>query len=311
MKCMNGKWCPTTIFRSDSVNIGFIGLGIMGKPMSVNLLKNNQNVFISSSNDDTNDELTNYGAKVMGDYGEVAEQAEVIILMLPDSKEVREVVIDSELYKKFNPGTTVVDMSSINPETSKEVFNTINPDGHQYIDAPVSGGEEKAIDGTLSIMAGGDEATFNKIKPLLQYMGASIVHTGPVGSGNSVKLVNQVIVANNIAALAEGITLAKELDLDLNTVYNAINGGLAGSTVMDTKFKKMSEEKFEPGFKMKLHMKDLNNAFESVDKDFSEKIPITSQMKEIMADLLEDDSVGEQDHSALFRHYTNNKDYRQ
>src|SRR5699024_12591038 len=108
--------------------------------------------------------------------------------MLPDSKEVREVVIDSELYKKFNPGTTVVDMSSINPETSKEVFNTINPDGHQYIDAPVSGGEEKAIDGTLSIMAGGDEATFNKIKTLLQYMGASIIPTGPVGSGNSVKI---------------------------------------------------------------------------------------------------------------------------
>src|SRR5699024_719381 len=171
MKCMNGKWCPTTIFRSDSMNIGFIGLGIMGKPMSINLLKNKQNVFISSSNDDTNDELANYGATILADYEAVAEQSEVIILMLPDSKEVREVVIESGLYKKFNPGTIVVDMSSINPETSKEVFNTINKDGHQYIDAPVSGGEEKAIDGTLSVMAGGDPDAFNKIKPILQYMG--------------------------------------------------------------------------------------------------------------------------------------------
>lgn len=293
------------------MNIGFIGLGIMGKPMSINLLKNKQNVFISSSNDDTNDELANYGATILVDYEAVAEQSEVIILMLPDSKEVREVVIESGLYKKFNPGTIVVDMSSINPETSKEVFNTINKDGHQYIDAPVSGGEEKAIDGTLSVMAGGDPDAFNKIKPILQYMGASIVHTGPVGSGNSVKLVNQVIVANNIAALAEGVTLAKELNLDLDTVYNAISGGLAGSTVMDAKFKKMAEKEYEPGFKMKLHMKDLNNAFGSVDRDFSKNIPITDQTKKIMSELLEDERVNEDDHSALFKYYTNKKDNRQ
>ncbi|WP_052256481.1 NAD(P)-binding domain-containing protein [Salinicoccus sp. YB14-2] len=293
------------------MNIGFIGLGIMGKPMSINLLKNKQNVFISSSNDDTNDELANYGATILADYEAVAEQSEVIILMLPDSKEVREVVIESGLYKKFNPGTIVVDMSSINPETSKEVFNTINKDGHQYIDAPVSGGEEKAIDGTLSVMAGGDPDAFNKIKPILQYMGASIVHTGPVGSGNSVKLVNQVIVANNIAALAEGVTLAKELNLDLDTVYNAISGGLAGSTAMDAKFKKMAEKEYEPGFKMKLHMKDLNNAFGSVDRDFSKNIPITDQTKKIMSELLEDERVNEDDHSALFKYYTNKKDNRQ
>lgn len=293
------------------MNIGFIGLGIMGKPMCVNLLKNKQNVFISSSNDDTNDELANYGATVLADYGEVADKSDVIILMLPDSAEVREVVIGSELYKKFNPETIVIDMSSINPETSKEVFNTINKEGHQYIDAPVSGGEEKAIDGTLSVMAGADEDTFNKIKPILEYMGASIVHTGPVGSGNSVKLVNQVIVANNIIALSEGLTLAKELDLDLDTVYNAISGGLAGSTVMDNKFNKMASEEYEPGFKMKLHMKDLNNAFESVDADFAKNIPITSQMKEIMGELLKDENISEEDHSALFRYYKNNKDYRQ
>lgn len=293
------------------MNIGFIGLGIMGKPMCVNLLKNKQNVYISSSNDDTNEELSNYGVTVSADYGEVAANSDTIILMLPDSAEVHEVVIKSELYKNFNPETIVIDMSSINPETSKEVFNIISKDGHQYIDAPVSGGEEKAIDGTLSVMAGGHVDTFNKIKPVLEYMGANIVHIGPVGSGNAVKLVNQVVVANNIIALSEGVTLAKELDLDLDTVYNAISGGLAGSTVMDNKFKKMSEEEYRPGFKMKLHMKDLTNAFESVDEDFIKNLPITNQTKEIMAELLEDDNVNEEDHSALFRYYSNEKDYRQ
>lgn len=292
------------------MNIGFIGLGIMGKPMCVNLLKNNQKVYISSSNDDTNDELSSYGATVLADYKEVAAKSEIIVLMLPDSAEVHEVVISSELYKEFNPATTVIDMSSINPETSKEVFNTINKDGHQYIDAPVSGGEEKAIEGTLSVMAGGDEETFEKIKPILEYMGASIVHVGPVGSGNSVKLVNQVVVANNIIALSEGVTLAKELGLDLDTVYNAISGGLAGSTVMDNKFNKMASEEYNPGFKMKLHMKDLNNAFESVDADFTKNLPITNQTKEIMEELLENNDIHEEDHSALFRYYSDKKDYR-
>lgn len=285
------------------MNIGFIGLGIMGKPMCINLLKNKRNVYISSSNDDTNEELSNYGAVVMNDYGEVAEKSEIILLMLPDSAEVREVIVDSGLYEKFNPETIVVDMSSINPETSKAVFEVINGKGHQYIDAPVSGGEEKAIEGTLSIMAGGDRSTFDKVKPILACMGASIVHTGPVGSGNSVKLVNQVIVANNIAALSEGVTLAKELDLDLDMVYDAIRGGFAGSTVMDTKFMKMANDEYQPGFKMKLHMKDMNNVFSSVDESFADRLPITTQTKGIMSELMDDPSIHEEDHSAIYRYY--------
>lgn len=285
------------------MNIGFIGLGIMGKPMCINLLKKGRSVYISSSNDDTNDELAGYGASVMKDREEVAAKSEVIILMLPDSAEVQEVIVDSGLYKKFNPETTVVDMSSINPETSKAVFGTINAHGHQYIDAPVSGGEEKAVEGTLSIMAGGDKAKFEAVRPILEVMGASIVHTGPVGSGNAVKLVNQVIVANNIAALSEGIALAEELELDLDTVYDAINGGLAGSAVMDTKFRKMAEDEYQPGFKMKLHMKDLNNAIASVDGSFTEKLSITGRTKEIMSELMEKDSIREEDHSALYRYY--------
>lgn len=285
------------------MNIGFIGLGIMGKPMCINLLKKGHSVYISSSNDDTNDELAGYGASVMKDREEVAAKSEVIILMLPDSSEVQEVIVDSGLYKKFNPETAVVDMSSINPETSKAVFGTINAHGHQYIDAPVSGGEEKAVEGTLSIMAGGDEEKFEAVRPILEGMGASIVHTGPVGSGNAVKLVNQVIVANNITALSEGIALAEELELDLDIVYDAISGGLAGIAVMDTKFRKMAEDEYQPGFKMKLHMKDLNNALASVDGGFAEKLSITGRTKEIMSELMEEASIREEDHSALYRYY--------
>ncbi|CAM4234669.1 NAD(P)-binding domain-containing protein [Lacicoccus alkaliphilus] len=285
------------------MNIGFIGLGIMGKPMCINLLKKGHSVYICSSNDDTNEELAGYGANVTKDREAVAAKSEVIILMLPDSAEVQEVIVDSGLYKKFNPETTVVDMSSINPETSKAVFEAINAHGHQYIDAPVSGGEEKAVAGTLSIMAGGDEEEFEAVRPILEGMGTSIVHTGPVGSGNAVKLVNQVIVANNIAALSEGVALAEEMELDLDTVYDAISGGLAGSAVMEAKFRKMAEDEYRPGFKMKLHMKDLNNAFASVDGSFIENLCITGRTKEIMSELMEEASIQEEDHSALYRYY--------
>lgn len=285
------------------MNIGFIGLGIMGKPMCANLLKSGYDVYISSSNDDTNDELSHHGATVLENHEAVVQKSEVIILMLPDSAEVQEVIVESGLHKKFNPGTTVIDMSSINPETSMEVSEVLNAHGHQYIDAPVSGGEEKAVEGTLSIMAGGDEETIGKVMPILECMGAGIVHTGPVGSGNAVKLVNQVIVANNIAALSEGLALAEALNLDLETVYDAISGGLAGSAVMDTKFPKMAAGKYDPGFKMKLHVKDLNNAFGSVDEDVIERLPITRQTKAIMTELMDDPDVQEEDHSALYRHY--------
>lgn len=285
------------------MDIGFIGLGIMGRPMSINLLKGGHNVYISSSNDDTNDELAHYGAVVMNGYEAVAEKSDFIILMLPDSSEVKEVVVESGLFEKFNPGTTVIDMSSINPVTSREVYEVLSSRGHQYIDAPVSGGEEKAIEGTLSIMAGGDQDIIGKVMPILECMGAGIVHTGPVGSGNAVKLVNQVIVANNIAALSEGLALAEALDLDLDTVYDAISGGLAGSAVMDTKFRKMASGEYEPGFKMKLHMKDLNNAFGSVDAETIERLPVTQQTKAMMMELMGNPSVQEEDHSALYRLY--------
>lgn len=284
------------------MKVGFIGLGIMGKPMCANLLKEGIEVAICSSNPSTNKELEKQHAKVVSSHKEVAKYADVLILMLPNSQDVYEVMIESGIYQELNPNTIVVDMSSINPQMSIQVSEKLATVDCEFIDAPVSGGEEKAIDGTLSIMAGGKEETLNKVMPLLKIMGESVTHVGPVGAGNATKLVNQVIVANNIISLSEGMAVARELGLDLAKTYDAIKGGLAGSQVMDAKIGRIIESNYEPGFKMDLHMKDLNNVFESIDgKDL--KLPVTSKTKDIMQTLI-DSGKGNNDHGGLYEYYT-------
>lgn len=285
------------------MKVGFIGLGIMGKPMCVNLLKEDIEVYISSSKTSTNEKLTELDANVVTDYNEVAEQSDVLILMLPNSQDVHDVMIDSNLYKVLKPGTVVVDMSSITPKMSQQVAEEIRSMDADYIDAPVSGGEEKAVEGTLSIMAGGRENSLEKVKPFLEILGASVTHVGKVGLGNATKLVNQVIVANNIIALSEGVAAARELGLDLNTMYDAIKGGLAGSTVMDAKIGRMIESEYNPGFKLDLHMKDLDNVFESLAEE-GVNLPVTSETKEIMAQL-SDEGKGDYDHGGLYEYYRN------
>lgn len=285
------------------MKVGFIGLGIMGKPMCVNLLKEDIEVYISSSKTSTNEKLTELDANVVTDYNEVAEQSDVLILMLPNSQDVHDVMIDSNLYKVLKPGTVVVDMSSITPKMSQQVAEEIRSMDADYIDAPVSGGEEKAVEGTLSIMAGGRENSLEKVKPFLEILGASVTHVGKVGLGNATKLVNQVIVANNIIALSEGVAAARELGLDLNTMYDAIKGGLAGSTVMDAKIGRMIESEYNPGFKLDLHMKDLDNVFESLAEE-GVNLPVTSETKEIMAQLI-DEGKGDYDHGGLYEYYRN------
>lgn len=285
------------------MNLGFIGLGIMGKPMCVNLLQADYKVFIKSSKEETNQELKNQNANVVNSYTDIVKNADILFLMLPNSQDVYEVLIESDLYKLLNPNTIVVDMSSITPKMSQKVSNIIKELGHQYIDAPVSGGEEKAIDGTLAFMCGGVKQAFEHVKPLLEIMGASVTHMGDVGSGNATKLVNQIIVANNIISLSEGMAVAKELGLNQSQVYNAISGGLAGSTVMDNKTFRIINEDYEPGFKLNLHMKDLNNAFETLN-DGELDLPVTLKTKEIMGHLLEN-GMAEKDHSALYKYYEN------
>lgn len=285
------------------MNLGFIGLGIMGKPMSINLLKADYKVFINSRSEKTNQVLKKQNAEVVESHAEIVKNADILFLMLPNSQDVYDVLITSDLYKLLNPKSIVVDMSSITPKMSQKIANLIGPLGHQYIDAPVSGGEEKAIDGTLAFMCGGEKQAFNQIKPLLEIMGASVTHMGDVGSGNATKLVNQIIVANNIISLSEGMTVAKELGLNQSQVYDAISGGLAGSTVMDNKTSRIINDDYTPGFKLNLHMKDLNNVFETLDGNDLD-LPATLKTKEIMRDLLEK-GFAEKDHSALYKFYEN------
>lgn len=282
------------------MKVGFIGLGIMGKPMCANLLRSDVEVYISSSRTATNEALGQLNAHIVEDYNEVAKNSDILILMLPNSTDVHDVMIGGGLYEELAPGAIVADMSSITPDMSREVAAELRGVGADYIDAPVSGGEEKAIEGTLSIMAGGKEDSLEKVLPLLEIMGASVTHVGEVGLGNATKLVNQVIVANNIAALSEGVAVAKELGLDLSTMHDAIKGGLAASSVMEAKIGRMIESEYEPGFKLDLHMKDLNNVFESLHDDGG--LPITSKTKEIMSELIEQ-GKGNNDHGGFYQYY--------
>lgn len=285
------------------MDLGFIGLGIMGKPMCMNLLKSDYKVYINSRKEETNEQLKNQNAKVVSSYFDIVKSTDILFLMLPNSQDVYELLIENNLYKSLKPGAVVVDMSSITPKMSKKVAGILHNQNHHYIDAPVSGGEEKAIDGTLAFMCGGNLQAFERVKPLLKIMGKSVNHIGDVGSGNATKLVNQIIVANNIISLSEGMAAAKELGLNQEQVYNAIKGGLAGSTVMDSKVFRIFNDDYEPGFKLNLHMKDLNNVFETLN-DNKIELPITSQTKDIMAHLL-DQGMSVKDHSALYKYYEN------
>ncbi|SFD44189.1 tartronate semialdehyde reductase [Lentibacillus persicus] len=284
------------------MKIGFIGLGIMGKPMSQNLIKAGYELIISSSNSETNKEMKDLGAEVADTYIEAAAKAEVIITMLPNSPEVKDVILsEGGLIYGARAGTTIIDMSSIAPIASQEIGEALREKGIGFIDAPVSGGEPKAIDGTVSVMAGGDKKTFEKCLPIMEAMAGSVVRTGDIGSGNSTKLANQIIVALNIAAVSEALTLTEKMGVDNDLVYNAIRGGLAGSNVLDAKAPKMLEGNFDPGFKVDLHLKDLNNVMET-STDIDVPLPLTASVRETLKALTADGN-GEDDHAAIMRYY--------
>jgi 2-hydroxy-3-oxopropionate reductase len=222
--------------------------------------------------------------------------------MLPNSPHVKQVVLDKGgVIESARPGTLVVDMSSIAPEATKEIQSALACKGIRMMDAPVSGGEPKAIEGTLAIMAGGEEKDYEEAKPLFEVMGASYTLVGPIGSGNTCKLTNQIIVALNIAALAEGLAFAKKAGTDPRKVFEAIKDGLAGSTVMNAKAPMMLDGNFKPGFRIDLHIKDLNNALETGDA-LCAPLPMTAEIQKVLKEL---SAVGEgsSDHSAIARHY--------
>ncbi|WP_320128662.1 2-hydroxy-3-oxopropionate reductase [uncultured Sphaerochaeta sp.] len=284
------------------MKIAFIGLGIMGKPMVRNLVKHGNEVWVYDIKTENIAQVTKDGAREGASNADIVSKCPVIITMLPNSPQVEAVVLgDKGLLAYAKNGSVLIDMSSIAPAASQEIEKACAQKGIKMLDAPVSGGEPKAIDGTLSIMVGGEKALYDQYKSLLLQMGGSAVYCGPIGAGNTTKLANQVIVACNIAALAEAMTLAKTSGVDPQLVYEAIKGGLAGSTVMNAKAPMMMEGNFTPGFRIDLHIKDLNNALETGAK-FGSPLPMTAMVQQMFM-TLHADGYGSDDHSALAKYY--------
>lgn len=282
--------------------IGFIGLGIMGKPMSRNLLKAGHELVVYNRSQEAINELVKDGAEAAQSPKDVAERCSLIITMLPNSPQVCEVVLGTNgIIEGVKPGSMVIDMSSIAPGVSRQVAQYLAERGVRFMDAPVSGGEPKAIDGTLSIMVGGSDKDFEEFYPVLKKMSSSAILCGDVGAGNVTKLANQIIVAVNIAAVSEALVLATKAGVNPEMVYQAIRGGLAGSTVLDAKAPLMLERKFDPGFRINLHIKDLNNVLET-GHDMGSPLPLTASVMEMMQSL-KVQGLDQADHSALVQYY--------
>ena len=284
------------------MKVGFIGLGIMGKPMCKNIIKAGHEVCFNSRHADVTAELEALGAKGKANAAEVAAESEVVITMVPNSPQVREVALGKNgIIEGGKKGLVVIDMSSIDPVETQSIGAELSKYGIEMIDAPVSGGEPKAIDGTLSVMAGGKEELIEKYRPLLSTMAASVVRCGDLGAGNVAKLANQIVVACNIAAMSEALAFSKKMGADPSLIYQAIRGGLAGSTVLDAKAPMVLSRNFKPGFRIELHIKDLTNALNAAHA-INGYVPLTGQVMEMMQ-ALKADGCGKDDHSALAKFY--------
>jgi len=284
------------------MKIGFIGLGIMGKPMSKNLLKAGYDLVVCDVVKAAVDEVVAAGAKSAATPKAVAEQCDIIITMLPNSPHVKQVVLgENGVIEGAKKGAVVVDMSSIAPLVAREVAQKLAEKGIDMLDAPVSGGEPKAIDGTLSVMVGGKKDIFDKCYPVMKATAGSVVLTGDIGAGNITKLANQIIVALNIAAVSEALVLASKAGVEPELVFQAIRGGLAGSTVLDAKAPLMMDRKFNPGFRINLHIKDLNNVLET-SHELGVPLPMTAAVMEMMQ-ALKVDGMGDGDHCSLVKYY--------
>jgi 2-hydroxy-3-oxopropionate reductase len=284
------------------MKIGFIGLGIMGKPMAKNLLKAGYELVVHNRNPAPVKELAAAGAEAALSAKEVAQKTEVVITMLPNSPHVKDVVMGPNgVLEGAKPGMIIVDMSSIAPLAAKEVAARAAEKGVEMLDAPVSGGEPKAIDGTLSIMVGGKKDVFEKCQGFLSKMGTSVVLCGDIGAGNMTKLANQIIVALNIAAMSEALVLGTKAGVDPEIIFKAIRGGLAGSAVLEAKVPMVLGRNFKPGFRIELHIKDLANAMDTAH-ELGVPLPLTSQVMEIMQALKVDGKAGN-DHSGIVEFY--------
>ena len=282
--------------------IGFIGLGIMGKPMAENLLKAGYPLIVYDINPEAVKDLVKAGAREGKSSKDVAAQSEVIITMLPNSPHVKQAVLgDGGVLEGAKRGAILVDMSSIAPLASIEISKAAQEKGVRMLDAPVSGGEPKAIEGKLAIMVGGPQDAFEEVNEILSVMGASVTHVGEIGSGNITKLANQIIVALNIAAMSEAMVLATKAGVDPEKVYSAIRAGLAGSAVLDAKMPLVLKGNFKPGFRIELHIKDMLNALDT-GHSIGVPLPLAAQITEFMQALKVEGKAGD-DHCGIVQFY--------
>ncbi len=281
-------------------SVGFVGLGIMGKPMARNLLKGGFSVAVASRSRAPVDELASEGAAPKDSPRACAEGRDAVITMLPDSPDSEKVILgENGVLEGASPGTVVIDMSSIAPSVSRKIGAACEAKGVDFLDAPVSGGEAGAIAGQLAIMAGGKRDVFARAEPLFQALGKSHVLCGGHGAGNTVKLANQIVVAANIEAVSEALVFARKAGVDPQVAFDAIRGGLAGSKVLEAKAPMMIGGNFQPGFRLRLHQKDLANALATAQEE-AVPLPVTALLQQIVTALVVNGS-GDLDHSAIAR----------
>ena len=282
----------------EGKDVGLIGLGIMGKPMARNLMKAGYSLTVYDIVGSAVEEVVTDGAAAASSCREIAERNPVVITMVPDSADSEAAILGPNgVLEGASAGSVVIDMSSIAPASSQKIAAGCEEKGVAFLDAPVSGGEPGAIAGTLAIMVGGKKEVFDGHFDLMSAMGGSIVHCGDYGAGNTTKLANQIIVAANIEAVGEALVLAKKAGLDPNVVFEAIKGGLAGSTVLNAKGPMMIAGDFKPGFRIRLHQKDLHNAL-LTGKELGVPLPVTSLIQQMIGSLM-NEGKGDADHSAI------------
>jgi 2-hydroxy-3-oxopropionate reductase len=281
------------------MNVGFIGLGIMGKPMVANLIKGGHTLFLASRSG-VPQELTAAGGKACASAKEVAQRADIIITMVPDTPDVEKVLFGKDgVAEGLSSGKVVVDMSSISPIETKAFAERIRKAGADYVDAPVSGGEVGAKNAALTIMVGASEAAFARVKPLFELMGKNITLVGDVGAGQICKVCNQIIVALNIEAVGEALLLASKAGVDPGKVRTALMGGFASSRVLEVHGERMVKRTFDPGFRIELHQKDLNLALSSA-RALKMSLPNTATAQELFS-ACQAQGGGKWDHSAMVK----------
>ena len=280
------------------MKVGFIGLGVMGRPMAQRLLDAGNELFISRVKSPS-EFLVDAGATACTNPREVAEAADIVIVMVPRTEDVEQVLFGADgAAEGLRHGSLLIDMSSISPVATREFAKRIRGGGASYVDAPVSGGDVGARAGKLSIMAGGDAEDFERARPLFEVLGANINLVGDVGAGQTTKVANQIIVAGTIQAVAEALSLAEAAGADPAKVRAAISGGFASSKILEVHGQRMIDEAFEPGFRIRLHHKDLEIAMSAAEA-LSVELPVTRQMEQLMASAMQS-GLGDLDHSALF-----------